>query len=87
MDYDIFEEPLYQSYELSIKGVHPEIKSSDIKLYKNLKLEKKFKDLDTKYLKRSNNSKKEYIKYHKKLTKEQIEYIIKEVRPHVISSH
>lgn len=72
MDYDIFEEPKYQSYELSIKGVHPEIKGSDIKLYKNLKLEKKFKELDTKYLERSNDSKKDYKKYSKKLTKEEI---------------
>ena len=72
MDYDIFEEPKYQSYELTIKGVHPEIKGSDIKLYKNLKLEKKFKELDTKYLERSNDSKKDYKKYSKKLTKEEI---------------
>ena len=37
MDYDIFEEPKYQSYDLSVNGIIPEIKSSDIKLYKNLK--------------------------------------------------
>ena len=48
---------------------------SDLKKIKDeflLKLEKKFKELDTKYLKRANGSKKEYTKYHKKLTKEEI---------------
>ena len=44
----------------------------DRKFPDTAKLEKEFKDLDTKYLKRSNNLKKEYNKYHKKLTKEQI---------------
>ena len=72
MDYYIFAKPKYQSFKLSIDGIRREIKSSDIKIYKNLKLEKKFKELDTKYLKRANDSKKEYTKYHKKLTKEEI---------------
>ena len=72
MDYDIFKEPKYQTYELSIKGIHLQIKPTDIKLYKNLKLEPEFKKLDTKYLKRANDSKKDYAKYRKKLTKEQV---------------
>ena len=56
---------------LSIKDTHPEIKASDIKLCKNLKLEKEFKELDKKYLKKSENKKKLIKKYDKKLTSSQ----------------
>lgn len=72
MDYDLFKEPRYQSYLLSVKDIYPEIKESDIKLYKNLKLEKEFKDLDKKYLIWRTNLKKEHKKYTKNLTKEEL---------------
>ena len=75
MDYDIFEEPTYQSYELSVKGTTPEIKPSDIKLYKNLNLQPGFKKLETNYLKRSNNSKKNYDKCMKNLSTYEIKKI------------
>lgn len=71
MDYNIFEEPRYQSYMLSTRDVKPEVKASDIKLYKNLKLEKEFKELDKKYLQRRLDSNAKYSKYTKKLTSSQ----------------
>ena len=63
MDYDIFEEPTYQTYFLSVKGFQPVIKESDIKLCKNLKLSKEFKELEDRYQKNTKKLNKEYNIY------------------------
>lgn len=70
MSYKIFKEPNYRSYNLSIKNIELDI-NFNIKLYKNLKLEKAFKEVEKKYLKYNVKSKLIYNTQLNKLTDKQ----------------
>ena len=67
MEYEIFKQPRYNSYLLSNKTPV----NFEIKVFKNMKLKKRFTDLENEYSQRMIEEKSDYDFFKKKFTKEE----------------